>query len=156
MRRLIRLTKPINSDPIETIKEVLPVSQKILYDKNKEYIVYQEIIDDELNEGTELYQAALNLETPPIEILLKKKDLEETIFDIFCAINNKGWFITHILVKDITQIENFFGRKINIFLNIKVQEVEQVEDNLILFIVSSQKQAEIVDFKLTIKGVLNV
>jgi hypothetical protein len=70
--------------------------------------------------------------------------------------NNKGWFITHILVKDITQIENFFGRKINIFLNIKVQEVEQVEDNLILFIVSSQKQAEIVDFKLTVKGVLNV
>lgn len=156
MRRLIRLTKSIDNDPVETIKEVISSAQKVLYDKDKPYIIYQEIVDDELNENTEIYKAALNLEATPVEILIKKKDYEETIFDIFCAINDKGWFVSHILIKEIKQLESFLDKKLKTLLNIKIQEVDELEDNLILFIASSQRQAEITDFKLAIKGILNV
>lgn len=156
MRRLIRLTKSIDNEPLETIKEVISSAQKVLYDKDKPYIIYQEIVDDDLSEASELYKATLNLEATPVEVLIKKKDFEEIIFDIFCAINDKGWFISHILVKELKQLEDFLERKLKTCLNIKIQEVDELEDGLILFIASSQKQAEIVDFKLVVKGVLNV
>lgn len=156
MRRLIRLTKTITDNPLDTIKEVISSAQKVLFEKDKDYVTYQEIVDDELTESAEVYFAAMSLEKSPVEISFKKDGIEKTFVHIFCALNLKGLFASHILVNKVEHLSTLIQKPVGtVFLNVKVLEVDSLEKDTILIVGSKHKDAEPADFKLVVKGVID-
>lgn len=158
MKRTLRLTKNYK-DLLETFTELLPDSTKILYDKDRPYLTYQVVVDDDNNEATEVYKAALSLEKEPVEVQLKgnREQILATIFDIFYLVNQKTLFVSHILVHSIDDLGALIKKSApNMILNTKVLECDDLAKDIIVFIASVNKQAEIEDFRLLIKGNVDI
>ncbi len=153
MKRTVKLTKNIQTNPISTIKDIVENEEptKVLYEQSKQYITYQVIVDDDLDENSELYKAALgkDLFEYPLENF-------KSIFEMFHLINSKGMFISHILVGDIKAFSKFLQKPdIKQLFNINLIQVEDLESDVVLFIASTQRQAETVDFRFVVKGNIN-
>ncbi len=163
MKRILRLTKTIDSKSVDAVlsafREIFSEASKILYDKDKSYLTYQVISGEGFEESSQIYKGALSLEKEPVEVAFgkDKKDIVNTIFDIFHVVNQKGLFISHILVSDLSRLDKWLDKSgARTIFNIRVQQVDEIEKDVILFIASANKQAEIEDFRLVIKGNIDI
>lgn len=157
MKRIVKVTKPIQDNVAQTFRTLLEEEApiKILYEESRPYLTYQVVIDIDGNEGSELYKAAMEKEI--LEVPLKGEHLKhfQLLFEMFNLINSRGMFISHILTGSIKSFSKWLKQDVKQVFNIKLIEIEELEEDVVLFIASTRQQAEIEDFRFVVKGTID-
>lgn len=156
MKRITKLTRNIQTDPTQTFKELFESEDlvKVLYEVSKPYLTYQVVIEDDLNEASELYKAAMEMDI--FEVLFETESFK-LLFEMFNLVNIKGMYISHILVGDLGHLSKWLQKpNTKQVFNLRLIEVDELEKDVILFVASIRQQAEIEDFRFVVKGSFNV
>lgn len=139
----------------KAISEVLPTIQSILsedpermvYDKDKGYILYQIESETDKSYEQELFEKVMFLEMkemPSFSIL--------TLFKLTCALDEDELFLTHVLTGDSKRLFNHLGeRECKNLFGAKVYENKELPEDTTLLVISDKRNAYIPDFKIALK-----
>ena len=158
MKRIVKITKPIQDNVAQTFRVLLEEEAqiKVLYEESRPYLTYQVVVDTDLNESSELYKTAMEKDIFEVPLKGELSQVFKLLFEMFHLVNSKGMFISHILVGSIKAFSKWLKQDVKQIFNIKLTEVDGLEEDVVLFIASTRQQAEIEDFRFVVKGNIDV
>ena len=158
MKRIVKITKPIQDNVVQTFRVLLEEEApiKVLYEESRPYLTYQIVVDTDLNESSELYKTAMEKDIFEVPLKGELSQVFKLLFEMFHLVNSKGMFISHILVGSIKTFSKWLKQDVKQIFNIKLTEVDELEEDVVLFIASTRQQAEIEDFRFVVKGNIDV
>lgn len=139
-----RAIKNLNED----LTSVLEVADKVYYDKEKPYLIYQTSIEDEVTEEDDIYGFAVQCEN---FIELTSGSKLSDMFSIYKDINDKGFFISYIITGSKEHFNKSLETSGDYFFNVRLFQNENLNPASVLLCCTKFKNPEPIDIKLVIK-----
>lgn len=130
---------------------------KILFDRKKQYILYQRPLKEdelEVSEQREIYRIARINEIIDFE-KDKNSSIKEDIFDMFSILIARKLRPSFVLVRSIKPLARLMGQPYslpNLIMGAKLYEYEEIEEDIILVCGTEIENAESYDIVLSVKG----
>ena len=136
-------------DAFETALKEEP--NKILYDKDKGYLVYQVEAPDVKSPEQFLYERIMELDI----LEIASKNVLQTLLKIFYNLTSENLFIGSIVCGESLQLfstlDTSFSAPKKLLFGYPVVEIKEFEPSTVLLLITDKKNPELPDYKSVIK-----
>ncbi len=139
-------------DVIESFEAALKEEpNKILYDKDKGYLVYQVEAPDVRPPEQFLYERIMELDI----LEISSKDILQTLTKIFYNLTSENLFIGHVVCGEsahfFSTLDPSFSAPKKTLFGYPVTEIKEFEPSTVLLLITDRKNPELPDYKSVIK-----